>query len=537
MKRFPYLKATFLSAGYFTSNVAWSVYSIYVPLFARKMLLETFVNKAHIINTLVGIIMILDNVAALFIQPYIGELSDRTWVPKLGRRMPFIILGIPLAATFFGLIGSFHSTLYVFLLIIIGFNISMAFFKTPVMSLIPDFLPREYRSQGSGVLNVVGGLASLTGLFVSSYFYKYYSPQIAFWAISGIMMFCLLILVVTVREKKDIEPAKSEEKVKIINSLKNMVTKTDKALFFMLLTIFFFNAGYYVGETFLSSYVTFILGLSDYAAAVMLGVFMGYVILSAIPAGYLGRRIGPANATLIGLIGFILGISPITIISIRNLDLMKALLTLNDLTFSFQTVVFALIIAVIGFCYILASINSVVVIWDMAPQKKIATYIGYFYVFTSLAAILSPFFAGLIFDLVGYIFGKTGLKTLFVYVTTAFVIALILATRVIVLLNRELKRDLDKMEELKEKRRELRKRTLLVESLLFGQILRIRAVRKLRKLQRKERKELKENFLKMSNRTKKERREFARQKKQLSKEHEKEWKRFREQIINSEEEK
>ena len=32
--------------------------------------------------------------------------------------------------------------------IIIGFNVSMAFFKTPVMSLIPDYLPREYCLRG-----------------------------------------------------------------------------------------------------------------------------------------------------------------------------------------------------------------------------------------------------------------------------------------------------------------------------------------------------------------------------------------------------
>jgi len=153
MKRFPYGKATLLSAGYFTSSLTWSVYNVFVPLFARANLIAAIGHKP-IINTLVGVIMILDNFAALFLQPYIGELSDRTWIPKLGRRMPFIILGIPLAAIFFGLIGNFYNVFYMLLISIIGFNVSMAFYKTPVMSLIPDNIPTQFRSQGSGILNI-----------------------------------------------------------------------------------------------------------------------------------------------------------------------------------------------------------------------------------------------------------------------------------------------------------------------------------------------------------------------------------------------
>jgi len=112
--------------------------------------------------------------------------------------MPFIMLGIPLAAIFFGLIGNYYDILYMLLISIIGFNISMAFYKTPVMSLIPDNIPTQFRSQGSGVLNVIGGFANLTGLFTSSYFYKYHSPKVAFWVISAIMIVCLIILILSV---------------------------------------------------------------------------------------------------------------------------------------------------------------------------------------------------------------------------------------------------------------------------------------------------------------------------------------------------
>ncbi len=526
MKRFPYGRASIISAGAFTSSLTWSVYSVYVPLFARRILLEV-VERTHVINTLVGIIMILDNIAALFIQPYIGELSDRIWIPKLGRRMPFIILGIPLAATFFGLIGTFNTTLYMLLLVIVGFNISMAFYKTPVMSLMPDFLPKEYRSQGSSVLSVVSGFANLTGLLVSSYFYKYHSSKRAFWVISCIMIVCLIILVLGVREKKDVEIEVSQEKVKILKSLKNMFTETDKTIIFMLAAIFFGNAGYYVGETFLSSYVSVVLIMSDYSAAVMLGVFMGFVILAAIPAGLLGRKIGPLNATIVGMAGFIIGITPVTVISIVDLDLMKKLLTLNFLTFGWEAVLYGLIIMVIGFCYILFSINGIVVIWDMAPKKRIATYTGYFYVFTSLAAIISPFLAGVVFDVVSIISGKTGLKSLFVYVTSAFVIALFFVARVKVLHERKLREEVEEIDEVRERLREIRKRTLLLPSILFGQVVSSKDVRKLRRLQRRERKDLRDTFELTTNGKKEERHEFRKNRRKMRKTHKSELKRFR----------
>ncbi|MHA1639963.1 MAG: hypothetical protein ACTSUA_06745 [Candidatus Heimdallarchaeota archaeon] len=33
--------------------------------------------------------MVLDNIAAIIIQPIIGNLSNRIWIRKLSRRMPF----------------------------------------------------------------------------------------------------------------------------------------------------------------------------------------------------------------------------------------------------------------------------------------------------------------------------------------------------------------------------------------------------------------------------------------------------------------
>jgi MFS family permease len=551
-KRFPYKRAIIVSLGYFAATLTWSIYNIYVPIFARNNLLDLLGNASMqfftiptstlhanlitisnpeltlgyptVINTLVGAIMILDNIAALLIQPYIGELSDRTWIPKLGRRMPFVILGLPLSAFFFGLIGSFETTLYLLLLAIVGFNISMAFFKTPVMSLLPDTLEKEYRSQGTGVLNVLGGVANFVGLFSSSYLYKI-NHSLAFWVISATMILCLVIMIFNIKEKKEFEAETetiSEERVKILKSLKKMFTDTDKTLLLMLFSIFFFNAGYYVAETFLSSYVVVVLGFTEDQAAIILGVFMIFVIISALPAGFLGRKIGPINAILVGLGGFIIGLIPISIISITSLGTMSELLTLNSLQFGGKFILYFFIVLMMGFCYTLATINKIVVIWNMAPDRKIATFTGYFYVFTALAAIVSPFLAGVTFDFVSKISGKTGLKSLFLYVLVAFLISITLVSILKWIQTKNLQKDKEKIEELRKERRERRKSILLLPTLIFGQGVKRQQVRDLRKLQKQEIKDIREDFRLTTDRTKETRKEFAEKRKHTRKKHRKE---------------
>ncbi|MBR0302154.1 MAG: MFS transporter, partial [Bacilli bacterium] len=56
----------------------------------------------------VGIIMALDNIAALFIMPIFGFLSDKTKT-KLGKRMPYIIVGSVVTAIALPFIPFFFS--------------------------------------------------------------------------------------------------------------------------------------------------------------------------------------------------------------------------------------------------------------------------------------------------------------------------------------------------------------------------------------------------------------------------------------------
>ncbi|MBN1364238.1 MAG: MFS transporter, partial [Syntrophaceae bacterium] len=68
-KQMSYLKTFLLGFGFFGVSVIWSVYNAFVPLFLD----ERFGLQAGFIS----FIMVLDNIAALIIQPPLGVFSDR----------------------------------------------------------------------------------------------------------------------------------------------------------------------------------------------------------------------------------------------------------------------------------------------------------------------------------------------------------------------------------------------------------------------------------------------------------------------------
>ncbi len=43
--------------------------------------------------TKLGFFFILPPLAGMIVQPLVGYFSDRTWMPRLGRRIPYLLIG------------------------------------------------------------------------------------------------------------------------------------------------------------------------------------------------------------------------------------------------------------------------------------------------------------------------------------------------------------------------------------------------------------------------------------------------------------
>ena len=369
------VKKTFLlGLGFFAVSLVWPLYNVYVPIFLRDFLDSQFQINA---------IMTLDNLLAVSLIPFIASLSDRTNT-RFGRRMPFLMIGIPISAIAFVFLPNYTSFL-TFMIIITVLNFSMAIFRAPTVALMPDITPAPLRSKANGIINFMGGLASVFVLIGGSFLYK--ANKNYPFVFTALMMFFALGMLLKYIKEPNIGEKAAEERIGIIKSVKEIIHDHDKSTLFILFAIFFWFFGYQGIEATFSNYCVQLLGLEVSDASLILGFFALSFLAFAIPAGFIGTKIGKRKAILIGLIGdatiFIL------------LSFIGTVIPFNQLLMMF-------LMAVGGFFWALININSYPMIVERTSEDKIGTFTGLYYFSSSLAAIFGPLFLGAFVDLIGF---------------------------------------------------------------------------------------------------------------------------------------
>lgn len=376
-------KTWLLGFGFFSISITWALYNAFVPFFLEKFLTST---------ALIGFMMTIDNYFALFLQPLIGSRSDRT-NSKFGKRMPFLLIGMPLAALFGALIP-WHTSLLTLVLFMVLMNLSMSLYRSPTVALMPDITKEGKRTQANGIINFMGGIGSIIAFAGGSYLYDKHS-SLPFLSSSILTLICLAILLYTIKEKRDtIAYTPAEEKTKV--SFKG---QWNRPTVFLLCAIFFWFLSYQGVEAFFTLYGKNHLQLSESQASFSLAFFSLAFVLAAIPSGLLGNRFGKKLIITIGVIGLIIIFAAISFVD--TLLPLRSLLILG------------------GICWAMININSYPFIVSLGEEKSIGTRTGIYYLFASLAAIVSPPLMGALIDLLDY-------SVLFYVSSGGMVIALLL---------------------------------------------------------------------------------------------------------------
>lgn len=390
------VKKTFvLGLGFFAVSLVWPLYNIYVPIFLRD-----YLNSQFQING----IMTLDNILAVSLIPLIAAMSDRTKT-KYGRRMPYLMVGIPLAAVMFILLPNYWSFLS-FMVIITILNFSMAIFRAPTVALMPDITPAPLRSKANGIINFMGGLASVFVLLGGAFLYRL-NGNLPFIMTAVLMVLALLILMKFIKEPEVGEKAE-EEKVGLRKAIKAILSDENPSTRNILFAIFFWFVGYQGVEATFSNYCVQFLKLDVSDASLILGFFALSFLVFAIPAGFVGSKLGKRNTILIGVAGDFL------------IFLMLAMVG-TVLPFSKPLMMGLMLVG--GLFWALININSYPLVVEMTTEDQIGTYTGLYYFSASLAAITGPLLIGAVVDLMG--FGVT-----FVFTALAFVLAFVFVRRV-----------------------------------------------------------------------------------------------------------
>lgn len=381
MQKFSYGKTFLLGFGFFGVSVIWSTYNAYIPLILD--------GKFGLTTGWIGLFMVLDNIAALLIQPAVGAWSDRLRTP-LGRRLPFILIGAPIGAVIFGFIPMI-SALPLFVVCAGGLLVSMAFWRTPVVALMPDITPSQYRSQANGIINFMGGLGSVISFAVGSSLYAA-NPSYAFWLGSALVIISASLVLLFIREPKNFDEKQQEKLPNIMVSIAEVFSEKEKSAARMLLAIFFWFLSYNAIEAFFTLYGVKHLGLAEADSAFQLTYISLAFLLFALPSGYIGASFGRRRTILIGIIFMGLSILAMYFLPVASLTGKLAQLTKTGAFYPLS-----IVLAVAGFSWALININSLPMVVDMTDSLRIGTYTGLYYFASTLAAILGPVtFGGLV---------------------------------------------------------------------------------------------------------------------------------------------
>lgn len=370
-------KTFLLGFGFFGVSVIWSVYNAYVPIFLQ----DRFLLAAGFI----GVFMTLDNIAALFIQPAVGAWSDRIHT-RIGRRLPFILVGAPIAAVSFILLP-LAASLFAFFLASVALLLSMAVWRTPVVALMPDITPSKYRSQANGIINLMGGLGAIIAFIGGAKLYDM-NPEYPFLMGAILVVLAAILVLIFIREPKVPEPSE-EDKPSLIASLKTMWNSPDRSELRLLGAIFFWFVAYAGIEAFFTLFTKNYLLLPESDGARMMGQLSLFFVIFAIPAGYIGSAVGRKKTILAGLILMMVCVAAIYLIPPQTLATLN-----NTLPLVGPIYTLSYIMMVLGVAWALININSLPMVVDMTDAAHIGTYTGLYYLFSTLAAILGPILYG-----------------------------------------------------------------------------------------------------------------------------------------------
>lgn len=389
-----YKRTFYIGLAFLSISAFWQIYDSLIPL----MLQTSF----HLKDTIIGGIMALDNVLAIFMLPLFGAFSDKTNT-KIGKRMPYILAGTIIAVIFMLIIpvSAYKDNLILFIVSLGIVLISMGTYRSPAVALMPDFTPKSLRSRANAIISLmgtVGGIFALVSIrvLIPNVQTPDYLP--VFIAVAAVMVISVIVLVLTIKENK-IQRYLDDAEEDSGNTSAAMPKDVKKSLFFMLVAVFFCFMSFNAIMSAFSRYAVKVWGLGGGTFANSLLVFTIFAIAAYMPAGIIAGTIGRKNTVIIGLI------------------ILSAVYFFAFLITSFSAAIYV-VFAFAGIGFAAITVNAYPMVVDMSKSSDVGKYTGYYYTFSMAAQIVTPILSGFFLEHVSY-------RTLFPYAMFFSVLSII----------------------------------------------------------------------------------------------------------------
>ncbi|KAA0921479.1 MFS transporter [Streptomyces apricus] len=377
-------RITFLVAlAVFAQESTWNFYESQVPPLLREHLDSA---------ALVGLLMGMDNLLGIFIQPWIGNRSDRTRT-SWGRRMPYLVAGMPVAAALFVLIPHAAASLPLLVATMFTYALVANTFKPIAEALVPDFIAPERRSRANAAVKIASSLTVIVAAVVSILLVDDHLA-LAFAIPAIIMVLSVGVLAATVRDSRSpayraavaegraLEDAGSREP-RVRDTFVEIAKDTDRSRLLLLVAIFLFGGAWASSRSLITPYGMEALDLSRGAAGGLTLPSGIAFILAAYPAAVLAERHGRLRVMTAGMSVF------------------AAAMVAGTLVRTPAGATGALCLAAAGAACFL--VNAVVVLWNLAPSARVfGTYAGLYTVGWAGGGFLGPALVGAMVDVTGW---------------------------------------------------------------------------------------------------------------------------------------
>ena len=396
-----YKRTFIIGFAFFGILLLWQVYDSW----CTPILTELFKTKLNIaderkVQYLVGIMMAIDNLAALILLPIFGALSDKTKT-RFGKRMPYIAVGTIVCCALFPLIPLFftQSNLVGVISIMALVVLFAMMYRNPAVALMPDMTPKPLRSKANGIINIMGyiggAFATVLGIFFD--FKKKYLQvdDKNFWIVetpflvaSVLMLISAIVLFILIKENKIHDEMKDEmargdavsETADKVDDDKPL-SRANKIMLFLILgaEFFWFMADNAVG-TFLNNYIIYNTD-SGQAATSVLTIVGGVASVAGFAlGGMIASKIG-RKWTLFGGLGLTLVAYAVWIILTFTAGVGDGEAAPGWLYPLF---------AIKGFGMSLVHVNSFPMVVELCNSKKIGRFTGYYYASSMAAQTITP---------------------------------------------------------------------------------------------------------------------------------------------------
>lgn len=411
-----YKRIILVGLAFLSISAFWQMYNGIIPL----ILTNTF----NLNETISGVIMALDNILALFLLPFFGALSDKSNT-RVGKRMPYILLGTGLAIIFMNILPFIDNSYYKspstfklisFIVVLALLLVAMGIYRSPAVALMPDVTPKPLRSKANAVISLMGAVGGIIYLGLASILYPHSKTanvdhvnyQMIFMIVSALMFIAIAILFIFIKEPKLVEEnVKLESKHPEWDLAKDdgsgnekLPKEVKRSLAFLLASIALWFMGYNSVTTWFTTYISKVMNEGLGQASTCLLVTTAAAIISYIPIGNIASKIGRKKTIMGGII------------------LLSSMFIIGYiLTSIFSTINFVMYIcfAIVGIAWAAINVNSLPMVVEMCKGSDVGKFTGYYYTASMLAQIITPILSGTLMRVISY-------KILFIY-SAIFVIA------------------------------------------------------------------------------------------------------------------